>query len=223
MDLSKMKGDSIVMEQHTYLQSLLPESSEEVRQLEREARKQGVPIMEPLGIQFLMQLIRLHKPNKLLEIGTAIGYSALRMLEAAPTSSITTIERDEERFHQAVNNVQKFKAEDRIEILHGDALDLKDKVSQSAPFDFIFIDAAKGKYEEFFHLYAPLLSDNGMIVTDNVLFKGYVADDREATKRMKKLAKKIRNFNQWLTTHEHYHTSIVPIGDGVAITVKNHN
>ncbi|WP_079530359.1 O-methyltransferase [Halobacillus hunanensis] len=211
------------MEQHTYLQSLLPESSEEVRQLEREARKQGVPIMEPLGIQFLMQLIRLHKPNKLLEIGTAIGYSALRMLEAAPTSSITTIERDEERFHQAVNNVQKFKAEDRIEILHGDALDLKDKVSQSAPFDFIFIDAAKGKYEEFFHLYAPLLSDNGMIVTDNVLFKGYVADDREATKRMKKLAKKIRNFNQWLTTHEHYHTSIVPIGDGVAITVKNHN
>ncbi len=223
MDLSKMKGDSIVMEQHAYLQSLLPASSEEVRQLEHEARKQGVPIMEPHGIQFLMQLIRLHKPNKLLEIGTAIGYSALRMLEASPTSSITTIERDEERFQQAVDNVHKFQAEDRIEILYGDALDLKDKVSQSAPFDFIFIDAAKGKYEEFFHLYAPLLADNGMIVTDNVLFKGYVADDREATKRMKKLAKKIRNFNQWLTTQEHYHTSIVPIGDGVAITVKNHN
>ncbi|MFD2926055.1 O-methyltransferase [Halobacillus naozhouensis] len=211
------------MEQNAYLQSLLPESSEALKQLEHEARKQGVPIMEPLGIQFLMQLIRLHKPNKLLEIGTAIGYSALRMHEAAPNSSITTIERDGERFEQAVENVCKFQVQDCIEIFHGDALDLKNKVSQSAPFDFIFIDAAKGKYEEFFHLYAPLLSENGMIVTDNVLFKGYVADDRQATKRMAKLAKKIRNFNQWLAAQEQYHTSVVPIGDGVAITVKNHN
>ncbi|UOR12229.1 O-methyltransferase [Halobacillus amylolyticus] len=210
------------MEQDAYLHSLLATPSKEIEQLEHEARKQGVPIMEPLGIDFLMQLIRLNKPQTILEIGTAIGYSALRMLEAAPNSSITTMERDTERYQQAVENIDKFQAKQHINILYGDALELKDQVSQAAPFDLIFIDAAKGKYEEFFHLYAPFLSESGMIVSDNVLFKGYVADEGDATGRMAKLASKIRNFNQWLVSQENYHTSIVPIGDGIAITVKNH-
>ncbi|UOQ93821.1 O-methyltransferase [Halobacillus shinanisalinarum] len=210
------------MEQDAYLRSLLSTPSKEIEQLEHEGHKQGVPIMEPLGIDFLMQLIRLNKPQTMLEIGTAIGYSALRMLEAAPESSITTIERDTERYQQAVENISKFQAEQHINILCGDALELKEQVSQAAPFDLIFIDAAKGKYEEFFHLYAPLLSEDGMIVSDNVLFKGYVANNHEASGRMAKLAAKIRDFNQWLTSQENYHTSIVPIGDGVAVTVKNH-
>lgn len=217
--MKRVKGCSS-MEQETYLKSLLPKTSDHMKKLEQYAKAENVPIMEPLGIHFLMQMIRLHKPAKILEIGAAIGYSALRMLEAAPHSEIVTLERDEVRYKEAVRNVKEAKADNQIDVLFGDALELKDKVAEKAPYDVLFIDAAKGKYEEFFHLYAPLLSEGGIIVSDNVLFKGYVADDSEASKRMAKIAKKIRQFNEWLTSHPDYHTTIIPIGDGVAITTK---
>ncbi|RWZ59993.1 O-methyltransferase [Halobacillus fulvus] len=208
------------MEHKAYLQSLLPESTDQIKQLEAYASEHHVPIMEPEGIQFLMQLIRMQRPSAILEIGTAIGYSALRMLEASPDSEIVTIERDEERYRQAVQNIEAFEADDRIQLLYGDALDLKHEVEEQAPYDLLFIDAAKGKYEEFFQIYSPLLSENGVIISDNVLFKGYVADDSQATKRMAKIAKKIRGYNDWLVSHPDFHTVIVPIGDGIAITTK---
>ncbi|MBA2173507.1 O-methyltransferase [Halobacillus locisalis] len=208
------------MEQEDYLQSLLPKATKQVERLEEYAKEQGVPIMEPLGIHFLMQIIRMQNPDRILEIGTAIGYSALRMIEASPTSEIVTIERDRERYDEALKNVAEADADHRIHILYGDALEMKEEVVKKAPFDLLFIDAAKGKYEEFFHLYEPLLSEGGVIISDNVLFKGYVADDTEASKRMAKIAKKIRQFNEWLTSHPDYHTTIIPIGDGVAITKK---
>ncbi|WP_254854040.1 O-methyltransferase [Halobacillus salinus] len=217
--MKRVKGCSS-MEQEAYLESLLPKTSDHIKKIEEYAERENVPIMEPLGIHFLMQTIRLHKPEKVLEIGAAIGYSALRMLEAAPDSQIVTLERDEGRYKEAVRNIEAAEAGDRIDVLFGDALELKDKVAEKAPYDLLFIDAAKGKYEEFFHLYTPLLSERGIIISDNVLFKGYVADDSEASKRMAKIAKKIRHFNEWLTSHPDYHTTIIPIGDGVAITTK---
>ncbi|MCA0969991.1 O-methyltransferase [Halobacillus litoralis] len=208
------------MDQEAYLRSLLPESSDHMQQIEKFAEDHNVPIMEPLGIHFLQQMIRLKKPERILEIGAAIGYSALRMLEAAPDSRIVTIERDEIRYEEAKRNVQEADASEHIHILYGDALDMSEKVAEHAPYDLLFIDAAKGKYEEFFDLYTPFLSEDGVIISDNVLFKGFVADDSEASKRMAKLAKKIRNYNEWLTSHPDYHTTIIPIGDGVAITTK---
>ncbi|WP_143414478.1 O-methyltransferase [Halobacillus massiliensis] len=203
-----------------YLQSLLPEPSDNVKQLEAYAKEHNVPIMEPLGIDFLMQLVRMHKPNYILEIGTAIGYSALRMLEASPHSQIVTIERDEQRIKEAESNFRAFEVEDNVTILKGDALDLKKDAEKSAPYDMLFIDAAKGKYEDFFNLYAPLLTEKGIIISDNVLFKGYVADPSSANSRLNQIAKKIRTFNEKLNAREDYHTTIIPIGDGVAITVK---
>ncbi|WP_173916059.1 O-methyltransferase [Halobacillus sp. Marseille-Q1614] len=205
-----------------YLQSLLPEPSEKVKNLESYAKEHNVPIMEPLGIDFLMQLIRIHQPKRILEIGTAIGYSALRMLEASPKSQIITMERDEQRITEARKNIRAFNAEDRVIILSGDALNLKEEAARFTPYDLLFIDAAKGKYEEFFNLYAPLIADKGIIVSDNVLFKGYVADPSQTNSRLSQMAKKIRNFNETLNSRNDYHTTIVPIGDGVAITVKNH-
>ncbi|MFG6148431.1 O-methyltransferase [Halobacillus sp. B23F22_1] len=208
------------MKNEEYLQSLLPPVSKEIKDLEIYAAKHKIPIMEPLGIDFLMQLIRIHKPRKILEIGTAIGYSALRMLEAYQKAEIITIERDSVRYEEAKKNFNTFDKEKQIHLIHGDALDVKDEVVNSGLFDLIFIDAAKGKYEEFFNLYAPLLKDSGIIVSDNVLFKGAVAHPEEAPERLQKLACKVRTFNQLLKDNNYYHTSIVPIGDGVAITVK---
>ncbi|MYL47870.1 methyltransferase domain-containing protein [Halobacillus litoralis] len=208
------------MNQEKYLQSLLSKPSKAVKKMESDAEEQRVPIMEPLGIDFLMQLLRIQQPKNILEIGTAIGYSALRMLEACPGSQITTVERDEQRYKDALKNIKDMNAEERIHVIHGDALEVASTIEKEGPFDLLFIDAAKGKYEEFFHMYSPMVSDTGVILSDNVLFKGFVADDSEATPRMAKIANKIRRFNEWLFQHPDYYTTIVPIGDGVAITKK---
>ncbi|MFC7060721.1 O-methyltransferase [Halobacillus seohaensis] len=208
------------MNQEKYLHTLLSPASDQVRQLEKYAQEHNIPIMEPLGMDFLLQLIRIHQPKKILEIGTAIGYSALRMLEAMPTGEIITIERDVNRLEEARKNIKSFNMEDSIQVIHGDALELKEEVAKRGPFDLLFIDAAKGKYEDFFNVYSPLITDQGMIVSDNVLFKGYVANSSQGSERFEKIASKIRRFNQSLNNHEKYHTTIVPIGDGVAITVK---
>ncbi|WP_079708425.1 O-methyltransferase [Paraliobacillus ryukyuensis] len=203
-----------------YLQSLLEESAEWARQLEEYAKENHVPIMEPLGMQFLMQLIRLKQPNKIVEIGAAIGYSALRMQEAYPEATITTIERDEERYQEARKNVTAYDKQGKIHLIFGDALECSNEIEKKGPFDLLFIDAAKGQYQRFFELYAPMLTTDGVIITDNVLFKGLVADPTKADKRKQKLANKIKAYNTWLTSHPDYNTSIVPVGDGVAITTK---
>ncbi|WP_366247215.1 O-methyltransferase [Terribacillus aidingensis] len=203
-----------------YLEEYVESSPEWAKKLEELAAEDRVPIMEPLGIQFLMQLIRLHQPDKILEIGTAIGYSALMMRHAKPDVSIVTVERDDVRYDQAVTHIQAQGAQDDILILKGDAFDLEDKIKAHAPYDFVFIDAAKGQYQRFFEAYSEMLSERGVIVSDNVLFKGYVADDSEATPRKANIAKKIRKYNDWLFQHEAFHTTILPVGDGVAVSVK---
>lgn len=208
------------MEEEKYLQSLIPASSNDMKQIESFAKSHHIPIMDPLGMNFLMQMIRIQQPGKILEIGTAIGYSALRMIEASPSSQVVTIERDGDRYKEALKNISSHHAQSQIKVLYGDALELREAVEASAPYDLLFIDAAKGKYESFFQLYTPLLADKGIIISDNVLFKGYVADDSKASKRLAKLAEKVRGYNEWLTSHPDFHTTIVPIGDGVAITTK---
>lgn len=208
------------MEQEEYLTSLLRPSDPSVRELEEYAKENHIPIMEPLGIHFLMQLIRIQRPENILEIGSAIGYSALQMVNAFPATKVTTIERDPSRYEQAVSNIKKNKKESSIEVLFGDALELQQDIAQRGPYDLLFIDAAKGKYQQFFNSYAPLLQSHGVIITDNVLFKGYVYENEDASKRMKKLAQKIDSFNQWLHNLEEYQTVLVPVGDGIAITTR---
>ncbi|QXE00509.1 O-methyltransferase [Terribacillus sp. DMT04] len=203
-----------------YLEEHVEPSPEWAVKLEELAAAEQVPIMEPLGIQFLMQVIRLQQPKKILEIGTAIGYSALMMRHAKPDVSIVTVERDEIRYNQAVAHIQKQGAQDDIVTLKGDAFDLEETIKAHGPYDFVFIDAAKGQYQRFFEAYSSMLSNHGVIVSDNVLFKGYVADDKEATPRKANIAKKIRKYNNWLFEHEAYHTTILPVGDGVAVSVK---
>ncbi|WP_047986367.1 O-methyltransferase [Ornithinibacillus californiensis] len=204
-----------------YLMKHLPSTEQWVKELETQAKEDHIPIMDPVGINFLMQLIRLNKPGKILEIGAAIGYSALRMNEANPDASITTIEKDDIRYQQAVKNIANLKKESKIEIIHGDALEVISKLGEdNQTYNCIFIDAAKGQYKRFFELSMPLLEENGIIISDNVLFRGYVLDPNFEQPRYKKMVDKIRAYNEWLANHPSFITTILPIGDGVAISYK---
>lgn len=134
---------------HQYVESFLPPRNELLRKMERIAEKNNVPIMELMSLHVMLQFMRIQNPERILEIGTAIGYSALRMAYALPDTSIVTIELDEQRAEEALANIRLAGMENRITLLKGNALDLVDEVASYAPFDAIFIDAAKGQYMNF--------------------------------------------------------------------------
>lgn len=205
-----------------YLLELTPERNDLMCSLEQYANKNGVPIMEPVSMDFLTQLIRMHQPSTILEIGTAIGYSALRMHEVQPTATITTLEKNTHMYETALANIKSQNKEASIKVIHGDALETIDQlVAKDEKYDFIFIDAAKGQYERYFTSVQPLTKEQSTIVCDNILFKGYVADaSKNDNARLQQLANKIRDFNYWLMEQTNYHTTIIPVGDGVSISVK---
>ena len=205
---------------HTYIEKLTKERPPLLMEMEQYAEENGVPIMELVGIEALLQLLRIQQAKSILEVGTAIGYSALRMALALPESKIVTLERDEERIKLAGQYIQRSGREEQIIQLTGDALELGQEVKHHGPYDAIFIDAAKGQYQRFFEMYAPFLKDDGVIITDNVLFKGLVCEDEIENKRIRSLVKKINAFNEWLMSHEDYDTVILPVGDGIAISKK---
>ena len=206
----------------TYIENLIPDRPQTVKQIEEFAEQHDVPIMEKTGIEVLLLLLTMQQPKKILEIGTAIGYSAIRMALKLPNTEIITVELDEERLHLANRHIREIGFEDRIHVLHGDALSLSEEISKYGPFDALFIDATKAKYSKFFKLYEPMLSEEGMIYTDNVLFKGTVACDRAElkTRRQRTMVRKLDDYNHFLYTLDNYETTIIPVGDGIAITKR---
>lgn len=204
-----------------YLENILPESPAWSVAIEKEAIKQNIPIMDRVSMQFVCQMIRLRQPKQILEIGTAIGYSALRMLEAVPSSTIVTIERDENRYNRAKELIEENNQTEKIHLIHGDAADILTSLQTTGhDFDVAFIDAAKGQYQTFFECTDPMIRDGGMIISDNVLFRGLVASEEKDTK-YQTLVKKLTAYNEWIMNHPSYHTSIVPIGDGVGLSIKD--
>lgn len=202
-----------------YLHEKLPERPPLFKEMEQFAKENHVPIMDPYSMETVLQLLRIFQPKSILEIGTAIGYSALRMAETTD-AKIVTMERDEDRFKKAEEYIQKSNIQNQIVLLKGDAFDLLEEASSHGPFDCLFIDAAKGQYKRFFETFTPLLTDYSLIITDNVLFKGHVYQHDSENKRLQKLGKKIDHFNDWLINKPEYHTVILPVGDGIAVTVK---
>ncbi len=203
-----------------YIESFLPPRQIEVERLEAHAKENQIPIMDRIGIESLLLLLKLLRPKRVLEIGTAIGYSAIRIAQALPEAVVVTIERDEERFKQALTNIKALNLESRIRVLCGDALAMAKELEGERPFDVLFIDAAKGQYQRFFELYSPLVAPGGVIFSDNVLFRGLVSEET-VPKRWQSLVKKIRHYNEWLMRQEGYETMILPVGDGLAVSIKN--
>ncbi|EWG09854.1 O-methyltransferase [Cytobacillus firmus] len=205
---------------HAYIEEIIPERPQLLDKMEQYAKEYNVPIMELAGIEAMLQLLRIQKPKMILEVGTAIGYSALRMAFAVPESKIVTIERDSERYQLAEQYIDEAGKKEQILIIKGDALEVGEDVEKQGPYDAIFIDAAKGQYQRFFEIYSRFLSDGGVIITDNVLFKGLVCESDIENKRIRNMVRKIDVFNKWLMSHPEYHTVILPVGDGVAISKK---
>lgn len=213
-----MNNQDIITE---YLKNILPDQRDWETELITYAKENRIPIIEPVSMRFITQLIKLSQPAHILEIGTAIGYSALSMHHALPKAKITTLERDDEMISQAKENFAKYSINDHLNLITGDALNtLPELIAEEKEYDFIFIDAAKGQYKKFFE-YAMILQVNkGVIVTDNVLFKGYATGKLNNHNRFQKLGKKINEYNIWLMNNEKYDTSILPIGDGIALSIK---
>ena len=207
-------------ELQSYIDSLIQPRNGLLLEMEEFAEQNGVPIMEPAGIETMLQLLRIQQPEAILEVGTAIGYSALRMAFALPQTKVVTLERDEERFKLAIDYIKRADRQQQIIQISGDALELEEEVAGHAPFDAIFIDAAKGQYKRFFEMYSRYLNPGGMIITDNVLFKGLVYNQEADSRRLRSLVKKIDEFNRWLAANQEYDTVILPIGDGIAISKK---
>ena len=185
------------------------------------AEKNGVPIIFDEGLAFLESIIRIHKPKRILEIGTAIGYSAIRMHRVCG-SHITTIERNEKMYELALKNIKEAGYSDSINIVFKDALEAFELVKDNN-YDLIFIDAAKAQYTKFFDLYSPLLTSKGVIVCDNMLFHGLVENEeayQNQTRAVRGLIRKLANFHKVLLENEDYDTSIFEIGDGMAVSVK---
>lgn len=203
-----------------YINLLIPNRSDIFQRMEKDAEENNVPIMEATGMEALLQVLRIGQPRSILEVGTAIGYSALRMVDAVPNSRVVTIERDEERFRKAEKYIEMAGKKEQIHLIKGDALEVEDIIKDLGPYDAIFIDAAKGQYKRFFEIYSNYLSDNGLIITDNVLFKGLVSEPHIENRRIRSLVKKINEFNEWIMSHPEYDTVILPVGDGVAISKK---
>ncbi|WKB36874.1 O-methyltransferase [Terrilactibacillus sp. S3-3] len=162
------------------------------------------------------------KPQRILEIGTAVGYSAIKMCcSKSPYTDIVTIERDEKMFHEASKNIKRLGLEKHIRLIFGDAGENLPEVEEEGPYDLIFIDAAKAQYRKFFNRYAPMLSKGGMVVSDNVLFHGLVVDpEHETAKRLRRLAEKVNDYNHWLSEHPAFDTVFLTVGDGLSISTK---
>ena len=188
--------------------------------LKNYAKENHVPIITDEVANFLRTLIRYQKPLKILEIGTAIGYSALVMEKAfAGVEKILTLEKNEEIAKIAKANLQKYNATEKIEILPGDALEILPKIEEK--FDFIFIDAQKSAYQKYFEEAIRLSKKGSIIVCDNVLFKGMVADEELADKKHKTIVKNLRKFIDFVMEREESNSSLIPLGDGILLIMRD--
>lgn len=186
-----------------------------IRKMEIYAEKNYVPIARKDNINFLKDIIVKEKLFNILELGSAIGYSAICMANASKNVRITTIERNEIMYKEAVKNIKEAGLEEQIDIIFDDIFN----VTLHEKYDLIFIDAAKAQYIKFFEKFAPLLKDNGVIISDNI----ELLDLQKITdsKKSKKLVEKMNNYKNYLINLKEYKSEFLNIGDGFAITRKN--
>lgn len=189
-----------------------------LQEIGEKARAEGVPVVPPETGQFLAFLVTLHRPARILEIGTAVGYSTLWMAMAGQhRCSITTIENDEQRAQAAKRNFEQAGLAKQIQLIIDDA-------RQALPclggqkFDLLFLDAAKGQYQNFLEQSLPLLNDRAIIVADNVLFHGTFFNQK-LPRRSRTMVRRLQEYIDWIHQHPQLQTVLLPLGDGVALSI----
>lgn len=193
------------------------EQRDMMQKLYAQAKMNRVPILLDDAAKIIDSWLLLLKPNRILEIGAAVGYSAIRMSIVSPESKIDTLEKDPDRAKEARANIQKFGLTDQITLHEGDALELIPEMTQE--YDLVFIDAAKGQYGRFFEDSIKLIRPGGLVICDNMLFHGFV-EAEEVPKRYRSMIKKLKAFHDTLRTHPDLETRILSIDDGLSISVK---
>ena len=203
-----------------YIHSLDSGNGEFLDALERKALSDEVPIIRPDMQSFLKVLLSVHRPERILEVGTAVGFYAILMAQNTDdTCQITTIEKYEKRIPEARENFRLAGLENRITLLEGDALEVMGRLSE--PYDMVFMDAAKGQYIHFLPEALRLLRTGGILVSDNVLQDGDIIESHYAVERRNRtIYKRMREYLYVLKHTQGLLTSIVPVGDGAAVTVK---
>lgn len=192
-----------------------------IKDMEHYAEANNVPIIEKDSIEFIRKYIKLNKVKSILELGTAIGYSAILMAECDKSVEVTTIERDEKRYREAVKNVNECGLDNQINIVFNDALEVN---LAGHKYDLIFIDAAKGQYIKFFEKFENYLNPGGIIITDNLKFHGLVEKKEEIESRnVRGLVNKIEKYVDFLKQNEEYITKFYDIGDGISVSFRKND
>ncbi|MBE7033329.1 MAG: O-methyltransferase [Ruminococcaceae bacterium] len=208
------------MEQN-FLDELIPDRGEFLTELRRKSalEESYAPIVQKSTEQLIVTLLKLIKPKRVLEVGTAVGYSAILMADNLPDdSTIVTIERYKKHADIAVDNVFASGYEKKIKVVEGEAAEVLHWLDGS--FDFIFLDAAKGQYIEFLPDILRLLKPGGVLLSDNILYHGMVEDEEKVERRKITIVKRLHMYLEEIMSNKQLTTSIIPIGDGVALSVK---
>lgn len=191
------------------------------KQMEDFAKENKVPIINENGRKVFIEIIKKYKPQRVLEIGTAIGYSALlTTYYGAENAKLISLELDEERAKQAQDFINQSAYREQIKIILGDAAKNIEKLDKNYKFDMVFIDAAKGQYPDYLQKVLPLLADDGIILADNVLFRGYVMSEEKPPRRYKTIVKRLREYIAMVSDTDKFTTEIFENGDGLALTKR---
>lgn len=199
-----------------YIRRTMKKNEGLLGEIEQYAKINDVPIAQPETIKLIENLIRISPSKKVLEIGSAIGYSSIIMANAG--ADVTTIERDENMFEPLFSNIEKSGHADNIHVHKGDALEILDTLDEQ--YDFIFVDAAKGQYLEFLPHCMRMLKVGGVMFSDNILYKGMVATDELYKRRKVTIIRRLRKYLDTICNMDELNTVIVPIGDGAAISYR---
>ena len=189
---------------------------EKLEELQETALKNNIPIIQKDGLGFIQNYIKDNKVTSILEIGSAIGYSAIAFARTNNDIKITTLERDKDRYNEALNNIKRFNLDNQITIYNIDAFDYED----SRKYDLVFIDAAKAQYIKFFEKFKKNLNNNGAIITDNLSFHGLVDHPENTNNRnTKQLVRKIQKYIEFLNENKEFETKFYEIGDKISISI----
>lgn len=192
-----------------------------LHELEEYAAKNSIPVVEPETARFLSVMCHMKNPEKILEVGAAIGYSAILMAKATNADcEIATLECDGEMVQLARENIKRAGYSEKISVIEADAKDYLSYIDDDEVFDIIFLDGPKAHYIYMLDECVRLLKKGGVIISDNVLYKGMTADDNHVVRRKITIVKRLRRYIDMLMEHKELETSLLPLGDGVTISVK---
>lgn len=189
-----------------------------ILEMEQYAKEKNVPIIEKDTIAYIMKYIKANNVKNILELGSAIGYSAILMASASKEVKVTTIERDEIRYMECLKNVKKCGFDKEVNVVFQDAFEVN---LTGVSYDLIFIDAAKGQYKKFFEKFQYFLAPGGVIITDNLKFHGYVGKKETIdSKNLRGIVDKIEGYIEFLKENTEFDTEFIDVGDGISVSKR---